>query len=409
MAVEYPDIMGDFVDARERFDAGGLQYLCSLEPATIPPGGRTELFFLVQSALDVLLETIVRIEVPTRTGRLGGRTVNFEVVQSELPVNIAAGEVGVLRVPIACAPDTPAKSYEIKVSLETRPQGHGEAIRPPTSPGRLGESLIRDPVGLGIASVIGVGYAAKPSAQQTLKLMVQGEPQSTEADLSPRFETLWTVEDMAPQQTAQREVSDRRVHIRGKLTDEALFVALWRESQTLFEEAGSPLRMGESLFVARALAYTASTFLSRGDWYDALLVPMWMAAIQNDLPTGDALWVVSQVGYEHLLRLSAAVSFGLIDRTMGRPVWSNEEQQAVIDLLADAVCRQGRELPAEFLYLPLILGGLIVARELTMPEEDLNHSLHLLIQAYHDRADVFEGEVAVVNDLFEQLVLNAKK
>jgi hypothetical protein len=409
MAVEYPDIMGDYIDARERFDAGGLQYICSLEPATIPPGGRTELLFLVQSTLDVLLEVVIRIDVPTRTGRLGGQAVDFRLAQPELPVNIAAGEVGVLRVPITCAPDTPHRSYDIKVTLQTRPQAPGEPIRPPATSGRLGKSLIRDPVGLGIAPVIGVGYVAKPATQQTLKLRVQGDPQETEVDLAPGFETLWTIEDLAAQQTAQREVSDRRVHIRGKLTDEALFAALWHESQTLFEEAGTPLRMGESLFVARALTYTASTFLAQGDWYDALLVPMWMAAIRNDLPTGDALWVVSQVGYEHLLRLSAAVSFGLLDRTMGRPMWSNEEQQGVIDLLSGAVCRRARELPSEFLYLPLILGGLAVAKELKMPKEDLDHSLHLLIQAYQDRADVFEGEIAVVNDLFEQLTLKAKR
>ena len=245
--------------------------------------------------------------------------------------------------------------------------------------------------------------------RQTLHLEVAGEPEEGEVDLSPDFESLWTKEELQYQQAAQREVSDRHVHILPKLSSDALFATLWHESRPLFEDVGVSLRMGEAIFLARILTYTATTFLSKGDWYDALLVPMWRDAMRNDLPTGDALWVVTQVGYEHLIRLSAAMSFGLIDRAMGREVWSDEEQQAVIELLSNSVCRGQGTLPPEFLYLPLILGGLAVARELKIPEEDLPHSLQLLTQAYQDRADLFDEELALVNDLFEQLAVDAKR
>ena len=73
------------------------------------------------------------------------------------------------------------------------------------------------------------------------------------------------------------------------------------------------------------------------------------------------------------------------------------------------MCRGQGTLPPEFLYLPLILGGLAVARELKIPEEDLPHSLQLLTQAYQDRADLFDEELALVNDLFEQLAVDAKR
>lgn len=408
MAIEYPDVMGDHIDARQRFDAGGLHYICFLDPASMAPGGQTELLFVVQSALDVPLEAALRVELPIRTGRLG-RSVRFETAQPELRVNIAAGEMGLLHVPLTCAPDTPNGKYDIKVTLKATPSDHAALIRPPSSPGRFGESLIRNPVGLGIAPVIGLGYVAKRETRQTLRLEVAGEPEEAEANLSPNFETLWTPEDLKHQQAAQHEVAERRVHILPKLSADALFATLWHESQPLFENAGVPPRMGEAIFLARILTYTAIKFLNKGDWYDALLVPMWMEALRNDLPTGDPLWVVTQVGYEHLLRLSTAMSFGLVDRFTGREVWSNEEQQAVMDLLCNTVCRGQGTLPPEFLYLPLILGGLAVSRELTMPEEDWHHSLQLLIQAHQDRADIFDEEVALVNDLFEQLVREVRR
>lgn len=408
MAVEYPDVMGDYIDAQQRFDTEGLHYICFLEPESIVPGGQTELLFLVQSAMDVPLEATVHVSLPARTGPLG-RSVDFRMAQPEINVNIAAGEVGLLHLPLACAPDTPNRTFEIKVDFTAKASHPGQRVRPLSSHGRLGKSLIRDPVGLKIAQVIGVGYVAKQQTRQTLRLEVVGEPEQVDGDLSPGFDTLWTTEELEYQHKAQREVSDRRTHILPKLTSDALYTALWQESRTLFEGAGLPLRMGEAIFVARILAYTATTFINKGDWYDAFLVPIWMEAIRDELPTGDALWIVTQVGYEHLLRLSTAVSFGLMDRAMGRDVWSNEEQRGVIGLLSNTVCRGQGTLPSEFLYLPLILGGLAVARELRMPEEDLHHSLQLLEQAHRDRASIFNGEVAVVNDLFEQLMLEARR
>jgi hypothetical protein len=403
MAIDYPDIMGDYIDARQRFDAGGLHYICSLEPVSIPPGGLAELLFLVQSAMDVPLEASLEVSLPTRTGRLG-RPVEFKVAQPELGVNFAAGEVGLLRIPLTCAPDTPSGSYDIKVTFEVSTSGPGARIRPLRSPGRLGKSLIRDPVGLGIAPIIGVGYVAEPQTRQVLRLQVVGEPMQSQGDLSPAFESLWTPEELPLQHKAQREVSDRRIHILHKLPADALYAALWQESQPLFENVGVSLRLGESLFLARILTYTATTFLNKEDWYDALLVPMWMQAMHNDLPTVDPLWVIAQVGYEHLLRLSVAMSFGLIDRAMGREVWTTEEQQGVMDLLSNTVCRRQGTLSPEFLYLPLILGGLAIVGEMIMPDEELSQSLQLLAQAHQARAHIFDGEVALVNDLFEQLM-----
>ena len=87
----------------------------------------------------------------------------------------------------------------------------------------------------------------------------------------------------------------------------------------------------------------------------------------------------------------------------------NEEQQAVIDLLSSTVCRGQGTLPPEFLYLPLILGGLAVAKKLEMPGEDLHQSMQLLLQARRNRADIFDEELALVNDLFEQLTLEARR
>jgi hypothetical protein len=43
MSLEYPDVLGDLVDARQRFENTGLHYQMVLQPATIAPGETTVL------------------------------------------------------------------------------------------------------------------------------------------------------------------------------------------------------------------------------------------------------------------------------------------------------------------------------------------------------------------------------
>jgi len=43
MSSEYPDILGDLVEAQQRFEVNGVHYLLALEPMAIAPGETTEL------------------------------------------------------------------------------------------------------------------------------------------------------------------------------------------------------------------------------------------------------------------------------------------------------------------------------------------------------------------------------
>ena len=85
-----------------------------------------------------------------------------------------------------------------------------------------------------------------------------------------------------------------------------------------------------------------------------------------------------------MTRLGISVSFGLLKQRHGRSLWTHEEQLAVSNLVADLVDRGG-SLPAEFLYLPLMLGGLLVSSQLQLQHEDLEESITLLRHARLDR------------------------
>jgi hypothetical protein len=85
-----------------------------------------------------------------------------------------------------------------------------------------------------------------------------------------------------------------------------------------------------------------------------------------------------------MTRLAMSLSFGLLRERFKRDIWSLEEQAAVSHFVSARVERPA-PIPAEFLYLPLILGGLMVGRQVTMPGEDVAQSLGLLTKGLEER------------------------
>ena len=139
------------------------------------------------------------------------------------------------------------------------------------------------------------------------------------------------------------------------------------------------------------LTSTVTHLLSTAVGQECLLVPILAYALANEQPTGDMLWLVTQLGYTHVLELAVAQSFTLVEQAVGRQVWSAVEQRAARGYIVESL-HAGTPLPVEFLYLPLILGGLAVARELVMDGEDVEQTLALLQAARGERTDAFSSQ-----------------
>jgi len=416
MEIEYPDVLSEYVPARDRLENNGLQFVCQLEPRTVAPGELTALTIYLQNALDVPLQVAIRVHVPSpketrRRGRSGPlpRPVNFTILESEMSLAVEPAEMGLLRIPLQIDPATEQGEYGVRCSLTATPKGRGARIRPPESQGRLGQTILEDTVGLGLAAAVGVGYISVPADQVTATITVAGAAEHpAEVDLEPTFISLWTMEELEIQQKALREINDRRIHILEQLKVEPMYVALLEESETIFRGMDLPLGVGERIFLAKILTHTAQYFLQDANRQDALLIPIWLDALRHDLSTDDYLGVVTQVGYDRLLRLAIALSFALVHEALGREPWTIEEQRAVADLVLNCVS-QGEPLPVEFLYLPLLLGGLLVAHKIRMPGEDVGHSLRLLAQDKSNRAEAFDEELQDLNQIFDTLLKSAQQ
>jgi hypothetical protein len=404
MAVEYPDILSEYIVATERYESDGVQIFPYMEPTEIPLGGTATLALLLQSAVDVPVDIAIEAEMP-QTSRFRGAPV-LEIGQAPLRAKLAPAQVGMLFVPVKTAAQAKEGQYEIVLNVTAKAQGQGSRVRPQSSQGRFRSPLIDDVVGLDLARVVGVRFAAKATRKFGVPVLVRGEAEApAEApDLSTRFESLWVVENAKVQGEALREIGDRRAVIADQLQTEPIFAGLFTEAQRRFAEAGVPLRVGEAIALGKILTYTTRYFLANSDLQDGLLVPIWELALQYELPTADPLWVLPNVGFRHVLRLSVALSFGLVKQAMGRMPWSLEERRGVISLVADTV-DSAQPLPVEFLYIPLLMAAATINRQVALENEDVVHSLKLLKKAKAARTDVFaDPDLAEASRMFDQIV-----
>ncbi len=389
MSSEYPDVLGDLVEARQRSEVNGVHYVAALQPAAIAPGETTTLRIWLQNCWDVPVQVTITVQLPV------GRSPTFSVIQRRTEVPLEAAEVGEVGIPIASTADVPPGEHLVSMTVGARFETRGLYIRRQRSEGHLGDTLLSFTTGMGLAAAMGLDFAARTQPEQELSLQVEGPPQPSPdpsgPDLTPTFLSYWTVGDLLIQGKARQHVNDQRLFILPKLTRPALYRAFLEESRARFQDAALPLQIGEALFLAKILTHTAEYFLKRSEWQDVVLVPAYSLAYRYDLPVGDPVYLIVQGDYARIARLAISLTFGMLRQRLGRDVWTMEEQLAVTDLLADCVERGGT-LPAEFLYLPLILGGLMVAYQVQMPGENPVQSLDLLEKAREQRsADLAEN------------------
>ncbi|HID61948.1 MAG TPA: hypothetical protein EYP49_04300, partial [Anaerolineae bacterium] len=386
MAIEYPDILGEVTPARQRYEAGAVQYVGSLSREAVASGEATELVFFLQSVVDVPMDVTLKLSVPVRTGGLRSRPTQLKIGEVETTVPLEPAEVGELRIPIQTSVETPPTTYDIKLEIRGIPKASANRIRAQRSKGRLGETILRDTVGLNLASTIGVGFTAKPRNKLSFKFNVTGEEGDVqEIDLAPTFTSLWTLEEWDIQHRAAREINERRAHIVPYLVPETIYVLLLDEGRRRFADAGIILHVGEAISLAKILTHTVRYFTRNADLQDGLLIPIYMQAYLHDLPTDNAIWLVSEVGYSRIVRLAIALSFALVESALKRQPWLLEEQRALADLVVGNL-ESGIPLPVEFLYLPLLMGGALVMREVMLEGEDPRQSLQMLAQAKKERA-----------------------
>jgi hypothetical protein len=396
MSSEYPDVLGDLVDARHRFEVNGVHYVIIPDPTTLAPGGLVNLRCWLQNCWNVPVEVVIDVHLPSKPAPA------FSIIQKRTDVPLEAAEVGEVTIPIACTPEAVPGAYVITVILGVKAETRGLYVRSKENKGHFEDTHLSFTTGMALSTTMGLGFVAHTQPRQEFTLNVEGTPEPRSSpDLTPTYLSHWTMDLHSIQGRARQLVNDQRLHLLPYLSMQALYKAFLEESQARFQDANLPLHIGEAIFLAKILTYTVRYFLKLPDGHEAVLVPAYVLAYRYNLPTNDPIFLLVRADYARIARLAVSLSFGMLRRRIGRDIWSMEEQLALTDLIADRVERGGT-LPAEFLYLPLLLGGLMIADQVRMPGEQLEQGLDLLAKARRQRAEAL-AEIPELVALLDQL------
>jgi hypothetical protein len=403
---QYPDVMNDLTDARQRFESGSVQYLAEFGPDPVPAGDIAQLVLTLQSTIDAPLYVRTHVSLPRLRGKLRRMIeVPFEIREIMVRMTLQDGEVGQLILPVRVDAQVPAGEYVFRVGVESEAGPGAARARPSSHENQLQGLRIRYPQGLGITQIASWGFEAAQRQEQDVSLEVgAGTDQPEGKDMDPHFTSVWMPQHWEVVAAARREVNERRLHILPELTADRVLVSMFEESSKWFAGSGVQVHVAEALLVAKMLTYTVAHMLSDVTRQDCLLVPIVAYAQADDQPTGDVLWLVTRLGYAHVLELAIALSFTLVEDAVRRQVWSAAEQRAARDFIVERL-NAGTPLPAGFLYLPLILGGLVVAHEMVSKGEDVKQTIGLLQAAKAKRADEFaDPEWRDLDDICGRLV-----
>jgi len=404
MAVEYPDIISEYIEATQRYESDGVQIVPSLEPAEIPVDGYAMLILLLQSAVNVPTEVAVKPEPPV-LGRLRG-TPLLEIGSPELRVRLEPAQVGALYVPVKVVSGAREGQYEIQLHVTTKVEGVAQRVRPPKKTGGFQDELLDDLVGLELGRVLGVHYVATPTRKISVPFAIarRAETPQEPPTSASKFESLWNIQDGTLQIKAQQEITERRIHIHEALAAEPLYAALFTEGHERCIRAGIQPRIGEAIALGKILTFAARRFLNNDAISDGLLVPIWETALRLGMVTDDPMWVVRKIGFGHLTRLAVALSFGLIAKALNTQPWGLEERRGLIQEISNRL-DGGDSLPVELLYIPLLAASTVVAREISTAGENVRQSLELLKAAKLARAEVFaDPELAQSSALVDRLL-----
>ncbi|HRV94955.1 MAG TPA: hypothetical protein P5526_22535 [Anaerolineae bacterium] len=408
MAVSYPDAIGEHVATSERYYTGGLQYAGYLEPAAIATGQVSNLFLFMQNMLNVPMTVTIKVSPPL-TGLFRGRKPLLRVGDPVIQIELAEAEAGLLTLPVTTTEQTGAGQFGLTIEVKAATKGRGERVRPAKSTSSLETKFIDSPVGLNLVSSLGATYSEKSAKKAVFSLNVTGKKRASKKKpaLKYQYDKIWDTDDAQIFTKSIQEINSRRAKLKTALDMETLYANLYAESVKRFANAGLPLRIGEAITLAKILTYTCQYFLSNPDRVNGLLLPIWERALSLDADTTDALDVIRLYGYHHLLRVSVALSFGVIGRATGQQLWSQEERQAVAGHIADTV-EMGEKLDIEFLYLPLLIAGTQISKRLILPDEGVENSLALMKQARLARPDLFKDkDMARANQVYNQIMKKA--
>lgn len=414
-SVNYPDILGAITKG-VRANAGAVQVALAARPA-VPRAGRPfEVILLVQNATDADLEVAAAITLPDMDARK--QKARFAVKAGRVTVGVKAAEMGYLVLPVFVAPDAaPAPNYKLSVEVDAKPLTKATRLRAEAGGGAVEVQFVSAALKDKIVGLRALAYSvAKRQGRNAVDLTFDLAPANPGDAPSGEPAAGWVSVCKVSDYKDDRYLLHRygnilQIKTLPQLKRAAIYEPLVQTTSTRFEAAGYPLKHAEAGLIAKLLTlileyasprHTGHGHIAAGIYNaDSLIsldpftlenkpyIPHWMrayvSAIERDARSADhALPVLTRYIYEDVLRDGVDYAFELIETDSGEDVGSAEERENYREkLIAKLKAKAGLDFST--VYLPLVMGGMIVSDRVMLPKESPSDLLKEVSHALESR------------------------
>jgi hypothetical protein len=402
-----PDVLGAVTRSRAIIN-GNLQCAVGVYPAQSALGLPFQALVLLQNATDRPLDIIVRLLLPSKDK--AGNQLSFFTPRQQHELTLAAVEVGVLYLPIVAQPPTPInQNYPLIIELHSRAPFDATIERPPKG-GRPTNILSVSPFKLNVLREVNFSATERQPGQLVTQFsLIPGHIPSGLEEAQPKYEALWTIQELREEIQAAENLRPEARKFAQSLTRNALADPLHHLVQEKFASVQLPLHPGEVQMIAKLMNYTLRDGLDQepgfrmesSRWFRRLCRLLASdAKLVNNLP------VLLDYLFSAALRDAVLLGLHLCTSHLHIDLGGDEERQNYGAAVEQAINGQ-KEMSLSYLYLPLVMGGIILNEQVRLPNEDLRNNLVQVNEALSGRVSL-----AGTNEVFtvsRQLLDSAQK
>ncbi len=436
MSLQYPDILGALTGGA-RVNIGVGQFALAIKPNPIPAGRTLDVVLVVQNAGDQAADVSATLKLPEQDAK---RQKNRFVARStHLAVEIKAGEVGCIMLPVAVLTDTaPDDHYRVGVEVTIKPRQKPERIRLAEGGEHFETDMLNPESRAHYDELAGLAFStSRPPLRSALEVSFavgQARP-APPPDLHARWISLWTLADAENHLLMARYADVFKQRVFPRLRRMKMYLPLVEATQQRFAEAGYPLQDAEAGLISKMMTLileyaapreNAHGFMAAGryaivplldsiqiDGQPVASLPHWFSEFLrlvalDERVTDHAPRLLTGRLYTALLRDAVEHAFALVQQTTGQRLGEEPEVAAYAEQLA-AMIERKRGLNFQRVYLPLVMGGVLVSERMLMPGEQQDDMVSTLVNILTQREAEISPQDADVLELTQQTIHRVTK
>ncbi len=408
----YPDVLGSITKG-VRISMDKLQVAQGIFPKSTYINQPVELILILQNMVDQNMQIKIGLQFAAEDRK--GHPVVIDADRKLITLGLRPGEVGALRMPIVPLPPTqPGSNFPVRVAVRYRTPAEGRAVRPPSGgapPTVLSISSFK------LQALRDVEFAAH-TWNQSAEIITSyfdvfpKRTQPTSIDLKPRYESLWTMEEMVEERAlVQSRVQDAN-RIASGLTRVHIYRPLLEAVDERFAQHGMPLHPGEVKAIAKMMTYTLDEGLdlepgfSMEDsrWFQTLCQVL---AHDPELAHASPGEIAARYLFDAALYDAILLGFSVIDPKVKEDLGDQNERTNFANRMLAWFGGQG-EPDLSYVYLPLVMGGVVINNIVTLRNDNPWIMIDELQEATRGRVRLATGEAVTIFKIMDKLLSSAE-